>query len=73
MINLNQKCIEQSDTKLYENIYVQSWGHLLAVPEKVYTTGDDQQVNGVISNDTQGITVFISNYRVFLHGKNHIC
>ena len=22
MINLNQNCIEQSDTKLYENIYV---------------------------------------------------
>ena len=38
--------------------------HLLAVPEKVYTT-DDQQVNCVISNDTQGITVSISNYRVF--------
>ena len=24
MITLNQKCIEQSDTKLYENIYVYS-------------------------------------------------
>ena len=36
-------------------------------------TGDDQQVHCVISNDTQGITVFISNYRVFLHGKSHIC
>ena len=40
---------------------------------KVYTTGDDQQVNCVISNDTQGITVFIANYRVFLHGMSHIC
>ena len=36
-------------------------------------TGDDQQVRCVLSNDTQGITVFISNYRVFLHGKSHIC
>ena len=55
------------------HLNLQSSCHLLAVPEKVYTTGDDQQVHCVISNDTQGITVFISNYRVFLHGKSHIC
>ena len=50
-------------------------GRLVVVARGLYlaTTGDDQQVNCVISNDTQGITVFISNYRVFLHGKTHIC
>ena len=47
--------------------------NLLAVPEKVFTTGDDQQVHCVKNNDTQGIGVFILNYRVFLHGMSHIC
>ena len=47
--------------------------NLLAVPEKVFTTGDDRQVHCDKSNDTQGFTVYILNYRVFLHGMSHIC
>ena len=34
--------------------------NLVAVPEKVFTTGDDRQVQCVKSYDIQGITVFIS-------------
>ena len=44
----------------------------LVIDQSQPKTGDDQQVHCVISNDTQGITVFISYYRVFLHGKSHI-
>ena len=47
--------------------------NLLAVPEKVFTTGDDRQVHCDESYDTQGFTVYILNYRVILHGMSHIC
>ena len=46
--------------------FIRIWVHFIENSD-VISLVIDQQVNCVISNDTQGITVFISNYRVFFH------